>query len=174
MPPFYGSLGRDATGSLSGFRWPQPVNGTPGDWVHAGADAPREVVRAVRLEQLPWWLDEELWEVELGGALAEDGRAIAAERARLVRRVDAWTPETANELVVVCEQRVRDSELTEYAADVMLYAADARSPASAAAVAAYISAHALAGGDRNAPEYQAGFERERRWQVEWLKRRLQL
>jgi hypothetical protein len=174
VSPLYAFLSQNAVAFLSGFSWPQPANGNPGAWVHAGTDAPRAVVRAVPVEQLPWWLDDELWEVEIGGALAEDGRAIAAERARLVRRIEAWTAEVANDLISACEQRVRDAELTEYADDVRLYAADADRPAAAAAVAAYIAAHALAGGDKSAAGYDDGFERERRWQVEWLKRHLQL
>ena len=174
MPPFYGFLGKGAVAFLSGFRWPQPVDGEPGRWVRVDMDAPREVVRGVEVEQLPWWLDDELWEVELDGSLVTDGRAVAADRARLLRRVDAWTPETARELVAACEQRVRELALADYADDVVLYAEDADRPATAAAVAAYIAAHALAGGDKGAAGYETSFERERRWQVEWLKRRLQL
>ena len=174
MPPLYAFLSENAVAFLSGFAWPQPTNGSPGEWVHAGADAPRDAVRAVRVDQLPWWLDDELWEVELGGERSADGRAITAERARLVRRVQAWNGDVAGELVQACEQRVRGARLTDYADDVKLYAADADRPAAAAAVAAYIAAHALAGGDKSAVGYEDAFERERQWQVEWLKRRLQL
>lgn len=174
MPPLYGFLGQDAVAFLSGFRWPAPANGKPGAWVLAGEDAPREVVRAVPVEQLPWWLDDELWEIELDGALIPDGRAIAADRGRLLRRVEAWSAEAALELVASCEERVRARALHDYADDVTLYASDAGRPAAAAAVAAYIAAHALAGGEKGASGYEEGFERERRWQVEWLRRRLQL
>ena len=174
MPSLYGFLAEGAVAFLSGFRWPQPADGEPGGWVRAGADAPRQVVRGVPVEQLPWWLDDELWEVELEGPLVMDGRALTGDRARLLRRVDAWTPEAAHEFVSACERRVREAALADYAADVVRYAEEADRPAAAAAVAAYIAAHALAGGDKSAPGYEAGFERERRWQVEWLKRRLQL
>jgi hypothetical protein len=174
VPPFYGFLGEGAVAFLSGFRWPQPVDGEPGQWVRAGIEAPREVVRGVQVEQLPWWLDDELWELELDGGLIADGRAVVAERARLLRRIDPWTSEAAYELVSACELRVREEALADYANDVVLYAEDADRPAAAAAVAAYIAAHAVAGGDKDAPGYAAAFERERRWQVEWLKRRLQL
>lgn len=174
MQPLYGFLGEGAVAFLSGFRWPRPADGEPGRWVRAGADAPREAVRGVALEQLPWWLDDELWQLELEGSLVSVGRAVAADRARLVRRVDAWTPEAANDLVAACEQRVREAALEVFADDVVLYAEDAGRPAAAAAVAAYIAAHALAGGKKDGPGYEAGFERERRWQVAWLRRRLQL
>jgi len=174
VPPLYGFLGEGAVAFLSGFRWPQPVDGEPGRWVRAGTDAPREVVRGVPVEHLPWWLDDELWELELAGSLVVDGRAVSADRARLLRRVDAWTSEAAAELVAACQQRVRETALEDYADDVVLYAEDAGRPAAAAAVAAYIAAHALAGGEKDATGYEAAFERERRWQVDWLKRRLQL
>jgi hypothetical protein len=66
------------------------------------------------------------------------------------------------------------SRLAGFAADVVLYARDAGSPAGGAAVAAYIAAHALAGGDKNVRAYEAKFETERGWQAEWLRRRLEL
>jgi hypothetical protein len=174
VTPYYGFLAEGAVATLSGFGWPRPADGEPGEWVRAGEDAPPDVVRAVPLEQLPWWLDDELWEVELDGVTGENGRAVAARRARLVRRIDAWNDVVAAELVLACEERVRAAALHEYADDVTLYAADAGRPAAGAGVAAYIAAHALAGGDKEAPEYEEAFERERRWQVGWLTRRLQL
>jgi len=174
VPTLYGFLGEGAVAFLSGFRWPQPASGEPGGWVRAGTDAPRQVVRGIPVEQLPWWLDDELWEVELEGRLVTEGRAVTGNRARLLRRVDTWTPEAAHDFVAACEQRVREAALADYVDDVVRYAEDADRPAAAAAVAAYIAAHALAGGEKSASGYEAGFERERRWQVEWLKRRLQV
>lgn len=173
MPPLYGFLGQDAVAFLSGFRWPRPAGGRPGAWVRAGEDAPPDVVRGVPVEQLLWWLDDELWELEVEGALVPAGRAIAADRARLVRRVDTWTPELALELVATCAERVRAHGLDEYADDIGLYTAAER-PAVGAGLAAYVAAHALAGGDTDAADYDAAFEREREWQVEWLRRRLRL
>jgi len=164
VPTLYGFLGEGAVAFLSGFRWPQPASGEPGGWVRAGTDAPRQVVRGIPVEQLPWWLDDELWEVELEGRLVTEGRAVTGNR----------TPEAAHDFVAACEQRVREAALADYVDDVVRYAEDADRPAAAAAVAAYIAAHALAGGEKSASGYEAGFERERRWQVEWLKRRLQL
>jgi hypothetical protein len=66
------------------------------------------------------------------------------------------------------------SRLAGFAADVVLYAGDAGLPAAGAAVAAYIAAHALAGGDKNVRAYADKFEGERGWQAEWLRRRLGL
>jgi hypothetical protein len=141
-------------------------------------------VRGFPLEQLPWWLDDELWTVELAPPVIEEPRCLRARRGRLLRRVETWTSAAAEELVAACEARLRAAAaaargteaqlLGDFADDVLLYARDADRPASAAAVAAYIAAHALAGGDKNVRTYEARFEDERRWQVEWLRSRLRL
>lgn len=66
------------------------------------------------------------------------------------------------------------SRLAGFAADIVLYARDADRPAPGGAVAAYVAAHALAGGDKNVRAYGPKFEAEREWQAEWLRRRLGL
>jgi hypothetical protein len=95
--------------SLRETRWPAPEAGAPGAWIEAGADAPPDSIQAYPLGELPWYLDEELWEVELGGDLRREGHAFVAERGRLLNRVDAWTPEVAAELVEACAFRLRDA-----------------------------------------------------------------
>jgi hypothetical protein len=202
----YAFIGTDSTSYLTGLRWP-----SPGTWVERGDDA----VRACKPDQLVWWLDDALWEVELGGEIRPLGRALTAARARLVRRVDAWTDAAATDLVLACARRARDravealaaaghdteaAELaaaddlgsieqvgerlaTEHgaaavfaglAADVVLYARDARAASRAAGVAAYVAAFSLAGGDKAAAGYAERFEAERQWQASWLKERLRL
>ncbi len=66
------------------------------------------------------------------------------------------------------------SRLAGFAADIALYARQAPDEVRAAAVAAYIAAHALAGGDKTLAGYEARFADERRWQADWLTRRLRL
>ena len=202
----YAFLGAGATSYLTGLRWPEP-----GVWVEREDHA----VRACTKDQLPWWLDDELWQVELDGEVRSLGRALTASRARLVHRVEEWTDAAAMELVLACATRVRDvavtalvaegrdseasmlasvdglreiedaagriagvhdggSMLAGLAADVVLYARDARVASRAAGVAAYVAAFALAGGDKAAAGYDGRFEAERRWQAEWLKERLRL
>lgn len=202
----YAFLGSGATSYLTGLKWPEP-----GRWLERGDNA----IRACSDDQLSWWLDEQLWEVELEGDVRSLGRALTAPRARLVRRVEAWSDATAAELVAVCARRARDAAVTALkavgrkedaalldvaettdqietvgariasaggdaaafaglAADVVLYARDARAPSRAAGVAAYVAAFALAGGDKAADSYQVLFEEERRWQAGWLKERLSL
>lgn len=66
------------------------------------------------------------------------------------------------------------ARLAGFAADAALYAREAPDPVRAAAVAAYVAAHALAGGDKSMASYEARFADERRWQAAWLSRRLGL
>lgn len=142
-------------------------------------------VRAFTFEELLWWLDDELWQVELEPPLVREPRCLRGARGRLLHRVWAWNDEAAAELVLACEERVRRAAadapagdtaelLAAFADDVLLYAEDADRPSSAAAVAAYVAAHALAGGDKNMRAYDARFAGERRWQVGWLRERLRL
>ncbi len=55
-------LGRGAVGLFDGRHWPTP-NGEPAAWVTGRPDGP-DAVRAYRLDDLPYWLDDELWVVE--------------------------------------------------------------------------------------------------------------
>ena len=106
----YKFLGRGAVGLLSGFRWPVPANGGPGPWVSVSGPLLESLngVHACRVRDLPHWIDDELWAVELGGAAVELETMVVARRGRLVARVAAWTPETALELAETCVWRCRD------------------------------------------------------------------
>lgn len=94
--------------SLRELHWPTPRDGSPGAWLEAGADAPPGTIQAYPPEELPWYLDDELWEVELEGDVRREGHGFVASRGRLLKRVDAWTPEVAAEFVDVCAFRLRD------------------------------------------------------------------
>jgi len=201
---------------LSEVVWPAPSNGEPGAWIEADGRIPPDAIRAYPVEELLWWLDDELWAAELDGDVRTEGHAVVAARGRLVSRVEYWTPEAATELAEACAFRARDvaaealhhagreheardlaaclspgaleevgteiaergsdaaARLAGFAADTALYAREAPDPVRAAAVAAYVAAHARAGGDKTVASYEAQFADERRWQAEWLTRRLRL
>jgi hypothetical protein len=93
------------TGPFSGFRWPEP-----GQWVRASGDLARcrVGVHACRTPDLPWWLADELWEIELDGAAHADERKLVAPAGRLLTRVEEWTPECAQEYANACAWRARD------------------------------------------------------------------
>jgi hypothetical protein len=158
---------------LTDVRWPPPQGAEPGGWV----DSPI----CCAAEDLVWWFDEELWEVEVAGEPTVERRRLRADRGRLLRRIETWTPEVAREFVATCEARVRDreaasdgAELDGFATDVVRYASEAPSAAEGAGVGAYVAAHAIAGGDKRAEDYGERFEEERAWQVGWLRERLRL
>src|SRR5262249_44832819 len=78
----YAFLGADSTSYVTGLRWP-----SPGTWTERDDDA----IRACEPADFVWWLDGELWEVELNGEVRDLGRALTAPRARLVHRIEEWT-----------------------------------------------------------------------------------
>lgn len=106
-------LAGGALGRFSEFVWPQPAAGRAGAWVAAEppVDPCRVGIHACSLEQLPAWIDDELWEIELGGAVVEETSVLVAERGRLLRRVEAWDSRTAQEFTDACAWRARGQAL---------------------------------------------------------------
>jgi hypothetical protein len=103
----YAFLSEGAVAPLSGFVWPKPTDGEHGAWVETH-EAPDEALRGYRVEDLPYWLDDELWSIELEGALAERHHVLLVERARLLRRIDAWDEPLAWEFADACARRVAE------------------------------------------------------------------
>jgi hypothetical protein len=111
MTTWFKFLAGAATGPFSGFRWPTPLDrDNPGGWV--GARQPLEPCRSglhlCRAADLPFWLHEELYIVEAAGPVVEQDTFVLAARARLLRRVRAWSPSTAYLFACECAWQVRD------------------------------------------------------------------
>jgi hypothetical protein len=174
-------------GPFSGHPWPLPSGGRPGDWVHGSLDVPvcRGGVHACERRYLARWIWEELWEVELGGAVEAHGHKLRAQRGRLLRRVDGWSAPTAKAFAAIGASRAAEHAATAMASDARVaagMAADGSARAEAArttddgyvaahgaAVCAYIAAMtALRAGGRER------HDAERDWQAEWLLERLGL
>ena len=92
-------------GPFSDFAWPEP-----GVWVRAGAgtDQCRRGIHACRPRDLPWWLAEELWEIELDGELQIDEHKIVAPGGALRSQIVGWTAACAQEYGEACAWRARD------------------------------------------------------------------
>jgi hypothetical protein len=92
-------------GPFSEFRWPEP-----GVWVKAEppTDECRTGIHACRVEDLPWWLADELWQVELDGEPRIGQHKLIASAGRLRRRIEAWTPACAQAYGEACAWRARD------------------------------------------------------------------
>jgi hypothetical protein len=179
-------LGVGAIGLYSGFEWPVASGDEPGRWVETAGALRSGIngIHACRLADLPYWIDDELWEVELGGQVLDFERGLVARRGRLLRRLERWNRETAEAFAGACVARAREcahaalarpngdpARLEAYVQDVSQYAADVRSDLAWAACAAYVEAYlagvvgsATGGSPTRAPEFAAA----RQVQAGWL------
>jgi hypothetical protein len=104
----YKFLGADGTGFFSRFRWPRPADGEPGPWVESEIDPCRSGIHACRRVDLPFWLNAELYELELGGEVAVEQLKVVAPRGRLLRRIEAWDAEAREEFSQMCIARAAE------------------------------------------------------------------
>ena len=160
----YKFLGSGGIGRFTGFRW------DPGEWIAADqADPCRAGSHACRVRDLPLWLDDELWEIELDGEIVVGDRKVVATRGRLTRRIEHWTPSVAREFGLFCARRTRERVgflpfLSGFVADADRFVAQNR-----IAIAGFAAARAAE--LRDGP---AAYEAERRAQAIWLAQRLGL
>jgi hypothetical protein len=173
----YKFLAPGAVGPFTGQAWPIPRDSAPGEWVSADGELEpcRAGVHAATVAALSAWIDEELWQVELGGASVEFGTVIVAERGRLVRSITGWDAEAKGDFAQACAARVRE-HVARAPGDELMAAraasadATAREPKSVKDVAlvAFMARHVASRLDRN------GFSSERARQGTWLAERLGL
>jgi hypothetical protein len=160
----YKFLARGSVGPFSGFQWRAET------WVEAEeAETCRGGIHACRVRDLPIWLAEELWEIDLGGELSIGERKVVATRGRLTQRIDAWTPELALEFGRFCSERTRARVgflpfLSGFVADVNRFVAQNR-----IAIAGFAAARAAELRDG-----AAAYDAERLAQASWLAERLGL
>jgi hypothetical protein len=88
---------------FGGLRWPGPGPQSPAPWVRP----PSGEVFACRLVDLPWWLDAELWEVELEGPVSTLESQLVAPAGRLIRRIEAWDAAALRDYGAACALRAR-------------------------------------------------------------------
>lgn len=159
-----------ARGLFSDLIWPtpDPASGTalPGAWVEAQS-GPLVVchngVHACLPEQLPYWIAQELWEVELDSEWLETQYAVVARRARLLRHIVAWDAPTQARFAQACvsraEHAVAQAEQPTLAQEY-LEQARSFSGENTAALASYASALAVS-ATAPAQEAMACFDAER-------------
>jgi hypothetical protein len=175
------------------FRWP-----SPGSWVSAPEDRAEVWIHACRRRDLPYWLDDELWRVELEEPVREARYQIASRRARLLSRVGAWDRGLMRDYARACALRARELAMPHVPSTVR------EALAGATALEAIAAAAASAGPTSRAAEYVAdaannalhvgpattsyiaamlasslggglaAFEAERAWQARWIGERLAL
>ncbi|HET6984142.1 MAG TPA: hypothetical protein VFI53_18500 [Myxococcaceae bacterium] len=89
---------------FGGHTWPAPTGDAPGDWVRF----PGREIFACRLEDLPWWIAAELWEVELEPPVRALETQLAAAAGRLLRRVAGWDGQTLRAYGAAAAERARE------------------------------------------------------------------
>jgi hypothetical protein len=101
----YKFLRAGRVGPFSAFQWPEP-----GVWVRAPRSLAscRRGIHACRPRDLPWWLADELWEIELDGPLRPDEHKLIAAAGRLRAQIEAWTPACAQEYADACAWRAQE------------------------------------------------------------------
>lgn len=186
-------LAAGARAPFTRFQWP-----SPGDWVNAPADDAEMWIYACRRRDLPYWLDDELWRIELEDPVREARYQIASPRARLLSRVAAWDRGLMRDYAQACALRARDLALPHVPGTVreaLAGATDLEAIAVAAASAGPTSraAEYVADAANNALHVGpattsyiaamlasslggglAAFEAERAWQAGWIAERLAL
>jgi hypothetical protein len=108
----YKFLRSGRVGPFSGFQWPEPdvrVDTAPEVTVC------RRGIHACRRSDLPWWLADELWEIELDGPVRVEEHKIIAVAGRLRSRIEAWTPACAQEYADACAWRAQGRAVAELA-----------------------------------------------------------
>jgi hypothetical protein len=101
-------LERGRVAPFGGHVWPAPGGGAPGDWIRpAGGE-----VFACRIPDLPWWVNAELWEVELEAPIRSLPTQIAGRRGRLLRQMVGWDDVALRAYGVACAERARDLALS--------------------------------------------------------------
>jgi hypothetical protein len=132
----------------------------------------RDAVHGCRVADLPWWLQDELWEAEFDGPIATGRHKISAPRARLLGRVDGWDGTCSRRFAAACADHAADHATagrrrahanTAPIADALAEDA-ARCPREGdAIVTAYVA------GRVGGPEAMTA---ERTWQAAWLRAEL--
>lgn len=164
----YKFLRRDGASVYAQFRWPLP-DGGPGAWVEAQVTLCRSGIHACRPPDLPFWVNDVLYEIELDGDIVEEATKVIAPRARLLRRLDAWNAELRASYTRMCADRALKlaqsvtPPLDDWAA--VVEPSIPEGPALLSFVAARIGEE-IAG--------TSAYDAERGRQADWLTQRLKL
>lgn len=164
---------------FTGWRWQLPSDGRPGPW-HVVSGRPALCVNGVHActpAQLPPWLGRDLWEVELDGDIVDEGTALVATRARLVRPVSAWDESAWSRFAADCAARAAERARGHDELQPLVRAIESFIPTGHSAAAGYwaaVVAGQLVAGRREGPAYDGASAAERADQANWLAHELQL
>lgn len=164
---------------FSGTAWPLPSGDEPGEWVSASGPLEPYVngVHACNAAQLPQWLGDQLFRIELDGELMRTEAALVATRGRLIAPVREWDEVRRTGFARACAERARGLDRPTAAIDQLMETIERLVVLGLAGPAGYWTA-VLAGesrtGRRAGAEYDRAFAQERAAQARWLASRLGL
>lgn len=151
-------LRKGGVAPFTGLAW------VPGAWM-SGRPAHGAGVHACKVSHLPYWVDDELWRIELAEPVVERPTQVEGARGRLLQRVTAWDPPA---FAQACAGRARGYAREAPSAELEEYARLAeRAPAGTAGYVAAVAAVAARGNE-------GAFAEERAWQARWLQQTLAL
>ncbi len=96
----YRFLRRDRVDPLTALRW--PIN----QWV-CGERSTDTRVRGCRSEHLPYWLSDELWQMELADPVEKSANKVLSPAGQLTAQITHWNAETAQTFAEDCATRVK-------------------------------------------------------------------
>jgi len=174
----YKFLRSGAKGLVSGFRWPTPQGGSPGEWVHATSPI-RECeagIHVCRAMDLPYWMCDELWAIEVDGEVVEGTDMLIAPRGRLLHPLSGWTRAGRTRFVEACRDRAariiaETSGERRQHADAFMGHMDNYLRLEWTQLGALCAALAIAstrGGPDDTAVVKAAYWNERAWQSQWL------
>ena len=164
-------LAKGGRGPLSGFVWPVPQGAGPGAWVEV--EGPLAVcargVHVCRAHDLAHWIHDELWETEADGDRLVGVDSLVVQRARLVRRIDAWSGEGAHAFAQACVDHAVANTGPQEPTEVRELLGDARSMVEGrhVAIAAFTAALAVSRA-ATPPGGEHAYRAERAWQSAWI------
>jgi hypothetical protein len=184
----YKFLKTGAVGLVSGFQWPMPRGDTPGQWVEAQGPV-RECesgIHVCRPGDLPYWMFDELWAIEVEGNLVRGLDMLIALRGRLLGMLSGWSAPGRVRLIEACRDRMAEHiarlpAARRVHADAFMPHMDVYLTHGWAQLAALCSAMAIAstvdappGSAEEKAATRDVYRRERTWQAEWMVRELAL
>ena len=89
-----------ATSAFANVPWPAPTTTAPGQWVTADPGSKGASVSACRDADLPYWVSDELWEIELAEPVTPQATRVSASRGRLMQQIVRWDTVVANHFMV--------------------------------------------------------------------------
>ena len=183
MNATYKTLTANHKGPYSGFDYTPylPKHGKPGKWLPSVSrlEMCERGYHTTDAQHLVFWLEVEVYEVEVRGEILEGDDKCAAQQIRLVRKVENWNERTARLFACDCAEHVQhiwrkgypDDNRPQAAIDTARKFANGEATAEEMA-AAWAAAWAAAGDAARAAAWAAARDTARAAEEQWQLERL--